>query len=156
MLMMISNYYNEYFDWWFVTAMIAIYTPLFVSVILFLIYLSSTVESQKSDLKWLKLASWIAIAVLILGFIWLTIYICFLYKYEFVYTGFGNYNAHYIKQPKKEYLIISGVVTILLSSIYVYTLVLTKRLLQNYQELEIGQNFDGETNKLISNKNFEE
>mgnify|MGYP006126264227 CR=1 FL=1 len=103
LILEIADFYNDYFEWWYVAGMIAIYSPLFVSVCIFMVYLSSTIESQKSDLTWLILGSWIAIGVLTAGFIWLVIYICFLYKYDFVYTGFEHYNrsnSRYIKQPK--------------------------------------------------------
>jgi hypothetical protein len=91
LLLEIADFYNDYFDWWYATGMLVIYSPLFVSVCVFMVFLSSTVESQKSDLKWLILGSWIVIGVLLAGLIWLIIYICFLYKYEYVYTGFEHF-----------------------------------------------------------------
>ena len=45
LLLLIADTYNEYFDWWYVSVMFVIYSPLFVSALLYFMYLSSTIDS---------------------------------------------------------------------------------------------------------------
>jgi hypothetical protein len=84
----------------------------------------------------------------------LTIYICFLYKYDSVYTGFEpvseDSDSRYIKQPKLEYILISAIVTVLLLLIYTYTLIISYKVITLYDEGRAGGGGEGEEEKLMS------
>ena len=41
----LADFYNEYFDWWYVAIMMAFYIPLLVSSVLFLSWMSSSIKS---------------------------------------------------------------------------------------------------------------
>ena len=130
----LSDYMNEYFDWWYVTIMLALYIPLFVAVILFFNFFFCKKE-QESHRKKLVLACWLAVISLALTMIWTLVYICTLYKYEFVYTGSRPWNEdQYIKQSKKNYAVITIVIGMVLILTILYMLFFIMAVNKKYAE----------------------
>ena len=82
----LSDFMNEYFDWWYVVIMLILYIPLFVAVILLFNFFFCKRDTEGHRKK-LVLAMWLAVISIALTTVWTCIYICCFYKYEFVYTG---------------------------------------------------------------------
>ena len=93
----LSDFMNEYFDRWYVVIMLILYIPLFAAVILIFNFFFCKRDTEGHRKK-LVLAMWLAVLSIALTVIWTCIYICCLYKYEFVYTGSHPWNEdQYIK-----------------------------------------------------------
>ena len=122
--MTLSQYMNEYFDWWYVTVMLVLWLPLAVAALLFFNYfLCADTEAARNNLP---LACWLAIASLILTSLWTCIYICCFYKYDHVYTGSHPWNEdQYIMQSKKNYVVIGLVTAVILLIFFLYFLFFT-------------------------------
>lgn len=43
-ILTLMDYYNDYFDWWYVTVMLILYAPLFVTVLLFMMWMAAKDE----------------------------------------------------------------------------------------------------------------
>ena len=84
----LMEFYNDYFDWWYVAVLIILYTPLLIAVYFFLMWLSASKRDKVTAIDKLPLACWLIITSLVLTELWLIIYIVYLYKYQEVYTGF--------------------------------------------------------------------
>jgi cytochrome bd-type quinol oxidase subunit 1 len=125
---------NEYFEWWYVTIMLVLYIPLFVAAILFFNFFFCKREKE-SHRKRLVLACWLAIISLVLTMIWTLVYICCLYKYEFVYTGSRPWNEdQYIKQSKKNYAVLTIVIGTVFVLIFLYFLFFIMAINKKYAE----------------------
>ena len=119
----ISDYYNSYFDSWYVTILVLCYVPLLAAAIMFLSWLSSSPESQHQELKRLPCAAILAIISILLAQVTLVVYILKFYKYDYVYTGYQPWDendAKYIKQTKLSYIAISSAISVVLISFYGY------------------------------------
>lgn len=124
---------NEYFDWWYVTIMLVLYIPLFVGAVMFFNYFfCANTEGHRKNLT---LALWLAIISLVLTTIWMCIYICCFYKYEKVYTGSHPWNEdQYIKQSKKNYVVIGIVTSCVIIILYLYFVFFVMAMNQAYAE----------------------
>jgi hypothetical protein len=130
-----SDFYNSYFDRWYVITLIFCYVPLFFAAIFFLSWLAASSKNQHQDLKRLPSASILAIISILLAQVTLVVYIMKFYKYDYVYTGYQPWDendAKYIKQTKLSYIAISSGVSIVLISIYGYVC---------YQTVEAGNRY---------------
>ena len=131
----ISDFYNSYFERWYVITLVFCYVPLFTAAIIFLAWLCASKENQEQDLKRLPCASILAIISILLAQVALVVYILKFYKYDYVYTGYQPWDendAKYIKQTKLSYIAISSSVSVVLISIYGYVC---------YQSVEAGNKY---------------
>ena len=82
------DFYNDFFDWWYVLVILILYIPLLVTVYFVFIWMSASKEEKITAVNDLPCACWLAILSLCLAEWWLIIYIIWIYKPKDVYTGY--------------------------------------------------------------------
>ena len=129
--------------------MLVLYIPLAVAVILFFNYFFC--GDDEKHRKRLTLACWLVIISIFLTTLWMCIYTCCLYKHNSVYTGSHAWDEdQYIKQSKKNYVVI-GLVTSTLILIFwlyfVFFIMATNKSYAEYYGEETEEDEDEEEKK---------
>ena len=111
---------NSYFHWWFTFITLLLYIPLALSAFFIFKFFAGDQEEARGGLK---MACWFAIGSLFAVGLWITIYICCLYKYDEVYTAPEPWKEDAYKTHSKKYYVWSTIfIYFILVLLYFYFL----------------------------------
>lgn len=111
---------NVYFAWWFTFITLLLYIPLALSTFFFFKFFAGDQEAARGSLP---MACWFAIGSFTAVGLWITIYICCIYKKDEVYTAPEPWKEDaYKTHSKKYYVWTTIVINFVLVCLYFYFL----------------------------------